>query len=122
MGRQHQYLATKKYPNKCKKIRIGTRDKPDRQYNLEDSCTLLARTIQEKDIEVIINSKLSFEYHIAAPINNANSIIGIISRIFEYKDEKNDVVVCNFQPSSSLFKILQVYEVQFSYRLDRSVP
>ena len=32
------------------------------------------------------------------------------------------VVVCPFQPSSSLIQVLWVQKVQFSYRLDGSVP
>ena len=32
------------------------------------------------------------------------------------------VVVCPFQPSSSLIRVLRVLKAQFSYRLDGSVP
>ena len=47
-------------------MRIGTRDKPDIQHILGDPCIPWARTIQEKDIGVIIDFTLSFEHHIVA--------------------------------------------------------
>ena len=76
------------HPDKCKQMRIGNRDKPDKQYTLGDTHTPLARSDQEKDIGVIIDSHLSFEHHIAAKINKANATLGIINNTFEFKDEK----------------------------------
>ena len=86
---QYHYNTSKLkfHPNKCKQMRIGTRGKQDRQLTLGDPCTALERTIQEKDIGVIIYSNLSFEHHIAA----------IINQTFEYKDEKT---------MTTLFKLL----------------
>ena len=42
---------------------------------------------------VIIDTKLSFEHHIAAKINKANSVLGLINRTFEYKDPKTMVLL-----------------------------
>ena len=71
-------------------MRIGNSDKPTKQYRptlgLGDTLTPLTKSIQEKDIGVIIDSKLTFEHHIAAKINKANSILGTINNTFEYKD------------------------------------
>ena len=76
------------HPAKCKQMRIGNSDKPTKQYTLGlgDTLTPLTKSIQEKDIGVIIDSKLTFEHHIAAKINKANSILGTINKTFEYKD------------------------------------
>ena len=42
----------------------------------------------EKDIGVIIDSKLTFENHINEKVNKANSIMGVIRRTFEFLDIK----------------------------------
>ena len=42
---------------------------------------------------VIIDAKLSFEHHIAAKINKANSVLGLINHTFEYKDSKTMVLL-----------------------------
>ena len=42
----------------------------------------------EKDIGVIIDSKLTFENHINEKVNKANSIMGDIQQTFEFLDIK----------------------------------
>ena len=44
-------------------------------------------TTPEKDLGVIIDSKLSFDMHIAEKVNKANSVVGAIGRSFEYLDK-----------------------------------
>ena len=46
--------------------------------------SLLEHVDQEKDLGVIIDSELTFEEHIFSKIKKANSIVGLISRSFEY--------------------------------------
>ena len=42
----------------------------------------------EKDIGVIIDSKLTFENHLNEKVNKANSIMGDIQQTFEFLDMK----------------------------------
>ena len=81
------------HPDKCKQMRIGRRDIPCHQYNLGNPPSILPISQQEKDIGVIIDAKLSFEHHIAAKINKANSVLGLINRTFEYKDPNTMVLL-----------------------------
>ena len=48
--------------------------------------TILEISEEEKDIRVLIDSKLSFEQHIAFKVNKANSLVGLICRSFEFLD------------------------------------
>ena len=43
---------------------------------------------EEKDLGIIIDSKLSFEKHMQTKINKANSIMGVIRRTIEYLDKE----------------------------------
>ena len=81
------------HPDKCKHMRIGHRDIPSCHFSLGNPSTTLAVTNQEKDIGVLIDSKLSFEHHIAAKIIKANSILGLINRTFEYKDGRTLILL-----------------------------
>ena len=47
----------------------------------------LEYTDEEKDLGVIIDSKLKFELHISSNVNTANKIMGIIRRSFTYLDK-----------------------------------
>ena len=75
------------HPEKCKHLRLSLRDHPEHCYTLGDTGSIINQTDQEKDIGVIFDTKLTFNGHIAAKINKANSILGIISRTFEYKSQ-----------------------------------
>lgn len=74
------------HPDKCFHMSIST----GRQHH--DAATYklgenqLKLSYQETDLGVIIDSKLTFEAHIMAKINKANSLLGIINRTFEFKD------------------------------------
>ena len=58
------------------------------KYYLRKDLAPLQSTLQEKDIGVIIDQDLSFDKHIAAKINKANSILGIINDTFDYKNKE----------------------------------
>ena len=84
----HAYEWTKTsllkfHPQKCKYMRIGNRDKPSIQYELGEPPQELIKSDKEKDIGITIDSNLTFDQHI---IDKINSILGLKSRTFEYKD------------------------------------
>ena len=76
------------HPDKCKCMRIGNTDIDLFTYKLKDSDKGMEFTKSEKDIGVVIDSKLSFENHINEKVNKANSIMGVIRRTFEFLDIK----------------------------------
>ena len=72
------------HPNKCKVMHLG---KPlDQQYvytlNTNDIPYAIEYIVEEKDIGVVIDSKLEFENHIHQKISKASSIMEIIRRSF----------------------------------------
>ena len=76
------------HPDKCKHMRIGKNNKTSHTvYTIGDDKQPLPLSEEEKDIGVIIDSDLSFESHISSKINKANSVLGLIARNMEYKDE-----------------------------------
>ena len=76
------------HPQKCKCMRIDNTDVDLFTYKLKDSGKGMEHTLAEKDIGVVIDSKLSFENHINKKVNKANSIMGVIRQTFEYLDIK----------------------------------
>ncbi len=78
------------HPQKCKQMRISTKNNPLEAftYTMGPEHTILQLTDSEKDIGVTIDSRLSFEKHINEKINKANSTLGIIRRTFEYLDQQ----------------------------------
>ncbi len=48
--------------------------------------TVVEKTVQEKDLEVIIDGRLTFHDHIQEKVNEANRIMGMIRRSYEYLD------------------------------------
>ena len=44
---------------------------------------------QETDLGITVDSSLSFDQHVQAKVNKANSITGLIRRTFNYLDEEN---------------------------------
>ena len=58
------------------------------KYYLSKDLAPLQSTLQEKDIGVIIDQDLSFNKHIAAKINKANFILGIINNTFDYTNKE----------------------------------
>ena len=77
------------HPEKLFAMRIGSRnsDQPPQQYYVNGK--LLNVSHEEKDLGVIIDSKLTFDSHISAKVNKANSMMGLIRRTMEYIDEEN---------------------------------
>ena len=73
------------HPQKCVSMHIGS-GPPEvpNCYAMDD--TILEISVEEKDLGVLIDSKLSFEQHIASKVNKANSLVGLIRRSFEFLD------------------------------------
>ena len=78
------------HPDKCKVLRLGKsnnkqmytiRDQDGRTHNVNESDG-------EKDLGVIIDSKLKFEQHVNKKVAKANSILGIIKRSFKNLDSE----------------------------------
>ena len=69
-------------------MRIGNTDIDLFTYKLKECGKGMEFTQAEKDIEVVIDSKLSFESHINEKVNKANSVMGVIRRTFEFLDIK----------------------------------
>ena len=76
------------HPDKCKCMRIGNSYIDLYAYRLKDNGKAMEFSKSEKDISVIIDSKLTFENHINETVNKANSIMGVIRRTFEFLDIK----------------------------------
>lgn len=76
------------HPDKCKCMRIGNSDVDKFNYKLKENDKGMEFTNAEKDIGVVIDSKLTFKNHINEKVNKANSIMGVIRRTFEFLDIK----------------------------------
>ena len=48
---------------------------------------MIANTMEEKDIGIIIDNKLNFQNHINKQVNKANQTLGLINRSFKYIDK-----------------------------------
>ena len=70
----------------CAWMRIG-RNIPDYDQEYEMNGFPLSRSEAEVDLGVNIEQDLSFNKHISAKMNKANSIAGLIRRSFEYMDK-----------------------------------
>jgi len=55
-----------------------------KSYTLKEGITPMEYVETEKDIGVIIDTKLSFEQHMCEKINKSNSIMGISTRLNNY--------------------------------------
>ncbi|KAG7153965.1 hypothetical protein Hamer_G023185 [Homarus americanus] len=71
------------HPEKSKYMRIGRTKVADHGYHMY---TTIKKTTVEKDIEVVIDDKLTCSDHLAEKINKANKIVGIIRRTFVHLD------------------------------------
>ena len=69
------------------RITTGNQNLGPPSYNMDN--VLIKQSDEEKDLGVVIDSKLSFEAHMQSKINKGNSIMGIIRRTIEYLDEEN---------------------------------
>ena len=73
------------HPEKCVAMRVG--NSPDEvpvTYTMGGVPLTISN--EEKDLGVLIDSKLNFDRHIGVKVNKANSLVGLIRRSFEYID------------------------------------
>ena len=79
----------KLHEDKCVTMTIGQSDQTRRTpYRLTTNNHTLKEVPQEKDLGVVIDNKLNFSEHLANKVNKANSILGLIWRTFEYKNQE----------------------------------
>ena len=91
-GQINPFLKFK--PEKCNfNLRISTRDSHKWNCYLGDKDNILQHSTEEKDLGVIIDSKLTFDHHISQKVNKANSVLGQICRTFEHKDKTTMVTL-----------------------------
>ena len=76
------------HPDKMASMRISLK-KDVEHHTYHMSGKDLAKSEQETDLGVIIDSKLTFEAHIQGKINKANSIMGVIRRTMDYLDPES---------------------------------
>ena len=60
---------------------------------MADQQIKLKKSEEDKDLGITIDSRLTFEQHIISKVNKANSLLGLISRTFEYKNPKTMVTL-----------------------------
>ena len=70
---------------------IGKEHKEDPGYALCGRA--LQRTDEERDISVTIDDKFSFEKHIKAKVNMANSMFSLIRRSFQFLDKQSVPII-----------------------------
>ena len=83
------------HPNKCHVLTLGKFWNIIHAHPYAIGGSLLEHVDQEKDLGVLIDSELTFEEHIFSKMKKANSIVGLISRSFEY-------------PSPEMFRTLYI--------------
>ena len=69
---------------KCKCMHIG---KGKNHHSYQDDQNMLENVKEEKDLGVIFDNQLKFHMHTSASVKKANSILGIIKRLFVALDE-----------------------------------
>lgn len=69
--------------SKCKHVHLG----PNSIHRYTMSNTVIEKSEEEKDLGIIIDSKLQFQQHINAQVKKANQKVGIINRTFKYMDK-----------------------------------
>ena len=60
---------------------------PETDYNYMMEENMIANTMEEKDLGIIIDNKLNFQNHINKQVNKANQKLGLINRSFKYIDK-----------------------------------
>lgn len=75
--------------DKCKVIHYG-QNNPQNPYTMmkDGERTKLTEDTEEKDLGVLFDRGLKFSNHIAACVNKANRMVGLIRRSFKYMDNK----------------------------------
>ncbi len=87
----HEWSSTwllKLHPQKCKSMRIARKsdDTPKCDYKLDDH--ILQWSDVEKDIGLLVDETLSFNKHLATKVKKANSMFGLLRRIFQFMDKE----------------------------------
>ena len=72
------------HPEKCKAMRIGKSRIDTKDHILKDGIHQVEYVESEKDIEVVIDNKLTFHQHISEKINKTNAIMEAIHSSMEY--------------------------------------
>ena len=76
---------------KCKSMSVSENtNAEDYRYKMTANGILTdLQSVQiEKDIGVLVDTKLTFEEHVRTKVNKANQIMGVIRRSFKYMDER----------------------------------
>jgi hypothetical protein len=78
------------HPEKCVTMTVRNRGepKPPPVYSLEEG-QQLEQVHQTKDLGILVDEQLKFQEHLAAKVNQANKLLGLIWRTFDYKDKEN---------------------------------
>lgn len=79
------------HPDKCHILKIGPNKDENYKYTLgtDNNQTNLENSTEEKDLGVIIDSKLNFSGHCNKIIGKANKLLGILRRNFCYINNTN---------------------------------
>ncbi|XP_076044915.1 uncharacterized protein LOC143027514 [Oratosquilla oratoria] len=77
------------HPKKCKGVHLGNNN-PTRRYTMTmpDGTQHTLEEIDEKDLGVIIDCKLSFSSHVYAQVNKVNKVLGAIRHTFASLDKE----------------------------------
>ncbi len=89
LSKLHQWSTTwllRFHPQKCKCMRVSMKQ-DDPQYNYKLESHTLEWTTCEKDIGLMTDQSLNFESHISAKVKKANTMFGLLRRIFEFMDK-----------------------------------
>ncbi len=76
------------HPQKCKCMRIAKKpnETPKSEYKLNNHTLDWSGT--EKDIGLLVDETLSFENHLITKVKKANSMFGLLRRIFQFMDKE----------------------------------
>ena len=66
------------HPHKCVSMRIGNKPDLRAEYSMDDN--ILSSSIEEEDLGVFIDSKLSFNKHISTKVTKATILVNLIRR------------------------------------------
>ena len=69
--------------SRCKHMHLG----PETDYNYMMEEIMIANSMEEKDLGIIIDNKLNFHNDINKQVNKANQKLGLINRSFKYMDK-----------------------------------
>jgi hypothetical protein len=77
--------------NKCSVLHLGREERSNSSYaiNSDNGSVILKSSTLEKDLGILVDSKLKFDSHINNIVNKANRLVGLIRRSFNFLDAKN---------------------------------